>query len=51
MDKEFQKIALQTLFHFVRVRAAHQPHVNRHFLDTQYTIVIKTLHTFAIIFT
>ena len=28
MDKEFQKSELPTLFHFVRVRAAPQPHVN-----------------------
>ena len=27
MGKEFQKSALPTLFHFVRVRAAFQPHV------------------------
>ena len=28
MFKEFQKSALPTLFHFVRARAAFQPHVN-----------------------
>ena len=28
MGKEFQKSALPALFHFVRVRAAHQPHVH-----------------------
>ena len=27
MGKEFQKSALQTLFHFVRVTAALKPHV------------------------
>ena len=27
MGKEFQKSALPTLFHFVRVKAAFQPHV------------------------
>ena len=27
MGKDFQKSALQTLLHFVRVKAAHQPHV------------------------
>ena len=29
MGKEFQKSALPTLFHFVRVRAAFQPHVKK----------------------
>ena len=29
--KEFQKSALPTLFHFVRVRVAHQPHVSYFF--------------------
>ena len=28
MGKESQKSALPTLFHFVRVRAAYQPHVH-----------------------
>ena len=27
MGEKFQKSALPTLFNFVRVRAAHQPHV------------------------
>ena len=28
MGKDFQKSALQTFLQFVRVRAAHQPHVD-----------------------
>ena len=30
MGRESQKNVLPTLFHFVRVRAAYQPHVNRY---------------------
>ena len=33
MGKEFQKSALPTLFHFVRVRAALQPHVEMYQLS------------------
>ena len=39
MGKEFQKSALPTLFHFVRVKAAFQPHVIR--------IILKKHSTFA----
>ena len=40
MGKEFQKSALPTLFHFVRVRAALQPHVqNQLFFIGQPTSV------------
>ena len=37
MGKESQKSALPTLFHFVRVRAAYQPHV-RTFEASSFTL-------------
>ena len=41
MGKEFQKSALLTLFHFVRVRAAIHPHVLSRFLAQQFLCFSK----------
>ena len=38
--KEFQKSALSTLFHFVGVRAAYQPHVNNLFFRIMINFIL-----------
>ena len=40
-NKEFQKSALPTLFYFVRVTEAYQPHVKRDELHMMYILLNK----------
>ena len=44
MGKEFQKSAPSALFHFVRVRAAFQPHVLEPLGDVGATHKLKCVH-------
>ena len=44
MGKEFQKRALPTLFHFVRVKAALQPHVLNNFQGVHIAQLHSTQH-------